>query len=200
MTRNVKIDIILMARLLTGCYNYKQYKENDRMVFKSLERESMEQTVKIERVILVLIFGFFLILSGNSFAQTPPEESPKKVEMFVDGKKFDDPQQYRQEQLKEIIKKAYVISSEKDPEIFQKQIDQHLSPSVQQEFSKEEIAQALKSFFDNEQYTVHKNNEKELKEIQQLLDEAKKKFDETEDVQLDPQKVKTIIINPTPTQ
>ena len=146
--------------------------------------------------LIVLILAFLVVFSfgKNSFAAEKPEEA-KKIELFSGGEKFDDQRQYRLNQLKDIIKKAYEISAEKDPEVFKEQITQHLSASIQQEFSQNEIKQALNDFFGSEKFSVHKNTEEDLNELKEMLNEAKQKFDETDAVLIDPSKVKTIIIN-----
>jgi hypothetical protein len=157
----------------------------------------------MKRILSLIFFCVLLTLSSGEAVYASQQEKPQKekLQLFMNGKKYDSVKEYKAERIK-AYKASLAAKAPKEAKASDENIIRELSDKELGESSKEDLIKIIKKFYEKRKGTEKKEPEEpgdsseDIKQMKEMLEEFKSTHQDAPSLELDPSKVKTIIISP----
>ena len=139
----------------------------------------------------LLFLSIFLLFTNHVALARTHNKNIDNIEVFMKGKKYDSFYAYKREKLMKSLREILPSSTEEYVNRLVESLLSKHSPQQIDQLTSEEIETAVKE-------TQEENKEGSMNQMTEMLQDYFKEHKEIGSIRINPNKVKTIILGPTP--
>jgi len=141
------------------------------------------------------IWVFVLLLGGMHYLNDVEAISKEDVEIFVEGKRYKNLHDYKLDTLKKNFKDTLAAVEDDKSDQFFDNLLKELKSKYREEFTEDELTNLVNDLRkEYSQANTEIEEKDELTQMQEMLDKYLDRHNETDALNIDPRKVKTITI------
>lgn len=150
----------------------------------------------IKKMRIFIIFLIMILSSQCLLSAEDSKENNSQIEIFIQGESYDNLREYQLSKLRQLILKQYSFSSQVEIDAIMSEIKPIISTDEYRNITEKDVREVMRNILKEKGSAVVIENEEDVDDVDLMLKNYYEKHSDLEEIKLNPDEMKTIIINP----